>query len=190
MAAVRAETRVALVIGNAAYKNVAPLMSPTNDARLVADALKQDGFSVTLADDLGRDGFHQALTVFGHAADNADWAVIYYAGHGVEIAGMDYVVPVDAKLDHDSDVAGQAIPLDRLMAAVKGIRKFCLIAFDASRKNPIRADRASNPRTAARPKHGRSALKNFVIVYSTEAGSEAIDGGSATVPSPPRSPST
>ena len=71
-------------------------MSPTNDAKLVADALKRDGFSVTLADDLGRDGFDQALTDFGHAADNADWAVIYYAGHGVEIAGTDYVVLVDA----------------------------------------------------------------------------------------------
>jgi uncharacterized caspase-like protein len=80
--------RLALVIGNGAYQNVSHLQNPTIDANLIATALKQDGFAVTLADNLGHDALVKALRAFANEADSADWAVIYYAGHGIEAGGI------------------------------------------------------------------------------------------------------
>jgi uncharacterized caspase-like protein len=99
------ERRVALVIGNSLYRSVSFLPNPRRDAKAVADALRQTGFqSVELAMDLDRDGMVKALRSFRDQADKADWALIYFGGHGIEINRVNYLVPVDAKLLDDRDV--------------------------------------------------------------------------------------
>jgi tetratricopeptide (TPR) repeat protein len=90
--------RVALVIGNSAYRSVPSLNNPVNDASLISSALKADGFDVTVADNLDRDGLIDALKTFATKADSADWAVVYFAGHGIEMGGTNYLIPIDAKL--------------------------------------------------------------------------------------------
>ena len=104
-----APRKVALIVGNGAYKNVQPLANPPRDAKLIASTFRDLGFAtVTLAPDLDRDKFFAALHEFGVEAEKADWAVVYYAGHGMEIGGVNYLIPVDAKLkaDRDAETAG------------------------------------------------------------------------------------
>src|SRR5271157_2341441 len=108
--------RVALVIGNGAYKNAPQLANPPRDARLIADALRGVGFQeVTLANDLTRDAFFDTLHAFARGAEKADWAVVYYAGHGLEIGGVNYLVPVDARLAVDKDAETEAVALEQLI---------------------------------------------------------------------------
>jgi tetratricopeptide (TPR) repeat protein len=103
--------RIALLIGNGAYKNVHPLDNPPRDSKLLADQLKGLGFqTVTLANDLTRDKFFESLKTFATEAEKADWAVIYYAGHGFEVGGVNYLVPVDARLAVDRDRRRRARP--------------------------------------------------------------------------------
>ena len=90
-----------------ALPRVGHLTNPANDAKLIAAAQKQDGFVVTHLDDLDRDSLAKALRAFGHEADGADWAVIYYAGHGIEMGGTNYLIPVDAMLETDRDASGR-----------------------------------------------------------------------------------
>jgi tetratricopeptide (TPR) repeat protein len=130
--------KVALIVGNGAYKNVTPLDNPPRDARLIADTLRGLGFTtVTLAPDLTRDKFFAALHAFGTEAEKADWAVVYYAGHGMEIGGVNYLIPVDAKLAADRDAETQAVALEQVIAAVSGARKLRLVLLDACRDNPF-----------------------------------------------------
>ena len=94
----RRPRKVALIVGNGAYKNVQPLANPARDAKLIASTLRDLGFAtVTLAPDLTRDKFFAALHEFGTQAEKADWAVVYYAGHGMEIGGVNYLIPIDAR---------------------------------------------------------------------------------------------
>jgi uncharacterized caspase-like protein len=96
------DRRVALVIGNSAYKNVRALANPQRDAEAVAASLRALGFtSVTLITDASREKLIDALHTFAIEADKADWAILYYAGHGVEVNGVNYLIPVDVKLATD-----------------------------------------------------------------------------------------
>jgi protein-disulfide isomerase len=180
-----AESRVALVIGNGAYQNVAHLPNPVNDANLIADALRQDGFAVTLADDLDRTALANTLRTFGHQADNADWAVIYYAGHGMEMAGINYLIPVDAKLETDRDVGLEAVPLDQVMSAIEGARALRLVILDACRDDPFAA---AIKRTAGAGRDiGRGLARvepaqATLVAYSAKDGSIARDGDGADSP--------
>jgi hypothetical protein len=118
--------RIALVIGNSDYRNVPVLPNPKNDASTIADALKQDGFDdVTLVFDLDEAKMRAALGAFSEKATNADWAVIYFSGHGLEAAGTNYLVPVDATLLSDRRVRFEAIPLDDAISEQYKARK-CL----------------------------------------------------------------
>jgi Caspase domain len=185
VAAAHAETRVALVIGNGAYENVPHLTNPTNDAKLIADALHQDRFEVTLVDDLDRDGLAKALRTFGQAADNADWAVIYYAGHGIEMGGINYLIPVDARLEKDRDVGLEAVPLDEVMSAIGGARALRLVILDACRTNPF-ATKIKHTEGAGRA-IGRGLARvepaqATLVAYSAKDGSEAEDGDGADSP--------
>ena len=120
--------RVALIVGNGAYKNVHELANPPRDARLIAGALRDLGFqTVTLANDLSRDKFFETLKAFSREAEKADWAVVYYAGHGLEIGGVNYLVPVDARLAADKDAETEAVALEQVIAAVGGARKLRLV---------------------------------------------------------------
>jgi hypothetical protein len=130
--------KVALIIGNGAYKNVEPLANPPRDAKLIASTFRELGFAtVTLMPDLSRDKFFAALHEFGVEAEKADWAVVYYAGHGMEIGGVNYLIPVDARLKADSDAETQAVALEQVIAAVAGARKLRLVMLDACRDNPF-----------------------------------------------------
>ncbi|MDO9058207.1 MAG: tetratricopeptide repeat protein, partial [Bradyrhizobium sp.] len=106
--------RAALIIGNSAYKSVTALENPRRDAQKMAAALRAVGFDdVTTAVDASRDKMIEALRTFAAASDKADWAVVYYAGHGIEVNGVNYLIPVDAKLASDRDVLVEAMPLDQ-----------------------------------------------------------------------------
>src|SRR5581483_9691194 len=132
--------RVALVVGNGAYKNVHALPNPPRDAKLIASVLHDVGFQTVISvSDLTRDKFFDALKTFADEAEKADWAVVYYAGHGFEIGGVNYLVPVDAKLAADKDAEKEAVALEQAIAAVGGARKLRLVMLDACRDNPFAA---------------------------------------------------
>jgi tetratricopeptide (TPR) repeat protein len=171
--------RVALIIGNGAYKNVHPLDNPPRDARLIAGALHDVGFqTVTLANDLSRDKFFEALHAFASEAEKADWAVVYYAGHGMEIGGVNYLIPIDAKLAADRDAETQAVALEQVIAAVGGARKLRLVLLDACRDNPF----APNMQRTLALKLVDKGFSNiepgagFMVVYAAKHGETALDG--------------
>ncbi|MFO1184353.1 MAG: SUMF1/EgtB/PvdO family nonheme iron enzyme [Bauldia sp.] len=180
--AAHAEKRVALVVGNSAYKNVAALANPVADARLIGKALEADGFTVTLAESLGREAFAAALRTFRAEADTADWALVYYAGHGMEVGGVNYLVPVDARLSSDRDVPDEAVALDRVLAAVEGARTLRMVVLDACRTNPFLAARPNGARSASRGLAAIEPAEATLVAYSAKAGTIAIDGAGANSP--------
>jgi tetratricopeptide (TPR) repeat protein len=136
--------RIALVIGNSAYRSVVQLANPRNDARAIGTSLQNIGFdNVTIVIDTTRDRLREALRAFADEARNADWAMVYYAGHGVELNGIDYLVPIDARIARESDAPAQAIPLAEVLAALEGARKLKLVLLDACRDNPFEAQAAA-----------------------------------------------
>ena len=171
--------KVALIVGNGAYKNVQQLDNPPRDAKLIADTFHGLGFAtVTLAPDLTRDKFFAALHEFGVEAEKADWAVVYYAGHGMEIGGVNYLIPTDAKLAADRDAETQAVALEQVIAAVSGARKLRLVMLDACRDNPFEK---TMQHTIALKLVGKG-LSNiepeagFMVVYAAKHGETALDG--------------
>jgi tetratricopeptide (TPR) repeat protein len=171
--------RVALVIGNGAYRNAPQLANPPRDAKLIADALRGVGFQeVTLANDLTRDAFFDTLHAFARSAEKADWAVVYYAGHGLEIGGVNYLVPVDARLAADKDAETEAVALEQVIAAAGAARKLHLVMLDACRDNPFAP---AMQRTIALKlvDKGLSDIEpsaGFMVVYAAKHGETALDG--------------
>ena len=138
--AARAERRVALVIGNSAYASVGALANPVRDAKAVAEALRAAGFAeVAEGYDLSKPQFDAALKRFGDAAAGADWALIYYAGHGIGIGGETYVLPVDAVLERAEHAEDEAISLSRLRAKADGATALRMVILDSCRGNPFAA---------------------------------------------------
>lgn len=130
--------RVALVIGNSAYENASPLDNPQRDAKAIAETFRNIGFeTVIVTSDAKRADLVDALRDFANVAENADWAVVYYAGHGIEVSGINCLIPVDAKLSVDRDVQFETIPLDQVLTSVEQAKKLKLIILDACRDNPF-----------------------------------------------------
>ena len=179
------ERRVALVIGNGDYRQASLLANPRNDADAIAAGLRQTGFDdVTVAHDLDRAGMVAALQAFGPKADEADWAVIYFAGHGLEIGGANYLVPVDASLVSDRNVPDEAISLDRMLAAAQGARKLRLVMLDACRNNPFLARMRS---TSASRSIGRGLARveptqATLVAFAAKGGTIAEDGAGDNSP--------
>ena len=177
--------RVALIVGNGAYRNAHPLGNPPRDAKLIAGTLRDLGFqTVTLANDLTRDRFFEALHAFAREAEKADWAVVYYAGHGLEIGGINYLVPVDARLAADRDAETEAVALEQVIAAVGGARKLRLVMLDACRDNPFAP---AMQRTIALKlvDKGLSNIEpgaGFMVVYAAKHGETALDGDTINSP--------
>jgi tetratricopeptide (TPR) repeat protein len=171
--------RIALVVGNGAYKAVPALENPPRDAKLIAASLKDVGFqTVTVANDLTRDKFFETLKTFARDAEKADWAVIYYAGHGFEIGGVNYLVPVDARLAVDKDAEKEAVALEQAIAAVGGARKLRLVMLDACRDNPFAANMQHTIELKLVDK-GFSNIEpsaGFMVVYAAKHGETALDG--------------
>ncbi len=181
-----AAKRVALVIGNSAYQNVALLPNPTNDGAVIASTLKNAGFDVVDSrHDLPANEMRRALRDFADRARDADIAVIYYAGHGMEVDGTNYLIPVDAKLERDTDVYDEALSLDRVLVSIEPAKQLRLVILDACRDNPFAK---SMKRTLASRAIGRGlaqvepASPNTLIAYSAKAGSTAMDGDSKNSP--------
>jgi uncharacterized caspase-like protein len=181
-----AEKRVALVIGNSAYKNVPRLSNPANDAALVGDMFRKAGFDfVDIRTDLSAVETRKALREFGGRARDAAVAVVYYAGHGIELDGTNYLVPTDARLETDTDVYDEAFPLDRLLVAIEPARQLRLVILDACRDNPF-ANKMK--RTLASRGIGRGLAKveptnpNTMIAFAAKAGSTASDGDARNSP--------
>jgi hypothetical protein len=174
--------RVALVIGNGAYKNVHALPNPPRDSRLIASVLRDVGFQTVMSvSDLTRDKFFDALKAFAEEAEKADWAVVYYAGHGFEIGGVNYLVPVDAKLAADKDAEAQAVALEQVIAAVGAARKMRLVVLDACRDNPF-APTMQRTLSLKLVDKGFSNIEpgaGFMVVYAAKHGETAMDGDGA-----------
>jgi caspase domain-containing protein len=183
--AAAAERRVALVVGNSAYKNAATLSNTLNDSNAIAALFKSIGFEVVISrNDLGVVEFKRTVREFLITAENADMAVVYYAGHGIEISGTNYLVPVDARLSRDYDVDDEAIALDRIIWALQPVRRLRLILLDACRDNPFAAKLRSAGRTPARG--GLAKLDEVgadtLVAYAAKAGSISYDGDGVNSP--------
>jgi uncharacterized caspase-like protein len=139
LATAGAEKRVALVIGNAAYK-LGPLANPVNDAEAIAATLKKDlkFDTVLLRKDLGHDAFRTALKELARAARGAEVGLVFFAGHGIETAGRNYLIPTDSALAEAADIKLEAIGLDTVLDHLEGAR-LRLVVLDACRANPFPA---------------------------------------------------
>ena len=178
--------RVALVIGNSAYQNVPRLTDPANDASAIAAMLKKAGFdSVDFRFDLKAVEMRRALREFGNTTRDADVAVVYYAGHGIELDNANYLVPVDTMLETDTDIYDETTPLDRVLVAVEPAKQLRLIILDACRDNPFSK---SMKRTVATRAIARGLAKveptspNTIIAFAAKAGFTASDGDGKNSP--------
>lgn len=181
-----AEKRVALVIGNSAYANVSRLPNAKNDAEAMAAAFRKARFElVELKPDLGIRELRRAVGDFADVARDADIAVVYYAGHGIEIDGTNYLIPVDAKLARDFDVEDEALSLDRVVRAIDPAHKLRLVILDACRDNPFLK---TMKRSVGTRSLGRGLAKvepsvaDTLIAFSAKAGSVALDGDGPNSP--------
>lgn len=184
----RAADRVALVIGNSAYRHTAGLPNPKNDAEAMGAALKRLGFDVDVRTDLTRAETEQALRQFGDRLDGAKAAVFYYAGHGLQVHGTNYIVPVDAKLTKERDLNFEVVELGTVLNQMEAARRVNLVFLDACRDNPLAETLARSMRATGRSMSvGRGlgridAATGTLISYATKDGSVAEDGKGAHSP--------
>lgn len=171
--------RVALVIGNAAYTHAPPLVNPKNDAQDVAGALRRIGFDhVETLYDGSREAMALALINFYQRAAQAEIALVYFAGHGVEVAGRNYLIPTEAEMQNSAAAQFQAIALDDVLDATAGASKLRLVIVDACRENPFtrRMRGAGGTRSIGRGLRSVEPRENVLVAYSAEGGSLANDG--------------
>jgi hypothetical protein len=177
--------RVALLIGNGDYEHVPTLPNATNDAKALAAALTASGFqSVTLKTNLKRDEVISALSDFARIADTADWAVVYYSGHGIEYRGTNYIIPVDARLLMDRDIDLEAVDVGKVMNIVDGAKRLRLIILDACRNNPFldQMKRTVASRAITRGLAPVEPDAGSLIVYAAKHGETALDGDGKNSP--------
>ena len=176
--ATAAGKRVALVIGNSAYKSVSPLPNPVNDAAAIAKSLAKIGFNVTHLSDLNGSDLRRALQDFEDTAAGAEIAIVFYAGHGIELNGENYLIPVDAALLRDSHVEDETIPLSRVMRAIEGASSLNLVILDACRDNPFAQNmqRSSAQRSIGRGLARVEPSGRTLVAYAAKGGTTADDG--------------
>src|SRR3984893_14938518 len=177
---------VAPAIGNPSYQNVAALANPANDATAITEMFRRASFDVVESRrDLKYMDMRRALRDFADKARGADIAVIYFAGHGLEVDGTNYVVPVDAVLERDADVDDEAIGLNRILLAAEPATKLRLVILDACRDNPFakKMKRTIASRSLGRGLIGVEANKpNTFIAFAAKEGSTAADGDGRNSP--------
>jgi uncharacterized caspase-like protein len=182
----RADKRVALVIGNGAYRNVPQLANPKNDAADVAAALKQSGFDVALQTDLDQAAMQEAAIRFAREARGADVALFYYSGHALQFGGVNYLVPVDAVVHDEVDLRRMA-RADEILADLQQARNLRILVLDACRDNPFADALRRNGGQGRGVAVGRGLAKmdspeGTIISYATQAGRTADDGDSRNSP--------
>lgn len=181
VSAAKADRRVAFVVGNGAYKNVAQLPNPPIDAKAMASTLRNVGFEVIEGSNLSRDQMTEKLLDFGRKAQGSDVAVFYYAGHGIAVGGSNYLLPVDADIKSEMDVKlGAAINIDLTLDQTMGDAKVKLVFLDACRDNPFAAKIKSNSATrSVNVQSGLAEMKSgegTLIAFATGPGQTALDG--------------
>jgi uncharacterized caspase-like protein len=178
--AAMAEKRVAFVVGNSAYKNVAPLPNPAMDAKSMAKVLRNVGFDVVEGTNLTRDAMTAKLLDFGKKAQGADVAIFYYAGHGIALNGANYLLPVDADIKSEMDVKlGSAINVDLTLDQTMSDAKVKLVFLDACRDNPFAAKIKSTATRSLSVQSGLAEMKSgegTLIAFATGPGQTALDG--------------
>jgi uncharacterized caspase-like protein len=181
-----ADKRVALVIGMSKYQQVPRLANPARDADVVAALFKQAGFdTVNNQRDLGIVDLRRVIREFSETSRDADIAVVYYAGHGIEVDGTNYLVPADAKLVSDFDIEDETVSLDRVLKALEGTKRLRLVILDACRDNPFAN---TMKRSLASRSVGRGlakiepAMSDTLIAFAAKAGAVASDGDGANSP--------
>lgn len=186
--------RVALVLGMGAYQTIAPLDNTLNDAKDMAKTLDSIGFDVTLALDATADQLHQLLEDFAFRSETADLALIYYAGHGIEVQGENFLIPVDANVQSNRDVQRQSVSLKQMLTAVERARKMRIVILDSCRDNPLgdsidltevvkvetvkadEATRGGGGLAAANPERGT------LVAFAAKDGQVALDGANSNSP--------
>ena len=167
-----AQRRVALVIGNAAYTHAPALRNSTNDATDIADALRQVGFQVVIGTDLSQEDMENSVNEFRALAQDAEAALFYYAGHGVQVAGENYLLPVDADIEHQTQVRHRSLALGQVMDVLDDTRaRFKVVVLDACRDNPFASMRSLSGGLA----NLTSAPSGSFVAYATAPGRRASD---------------
>ncbi len=182
-----AEKRVALVIGNANYVNAPKLVNPGNDTTAVSIMLEGLNFVVDTRNDLNNSDMRRAVRDFSDRTKDADIAIVYYAGHGIEVNGNNYLVPTDARLQRDIDVEDEAVAVERVMQMIEPARKLRLVILDACRDNPLSrtmqrtlaASRGAGGNGLAAP---APASAGTLVAFAARAGSTVSDGAGANSP--------
>ena len=172
-----AADKVALVIGNSTYSYAARLSNPANDASAVGQLLDAAGFQVDIRNDLDWKGMRRAILEFSGRTSDADVAVVFYAGHGMEVDDRNYLIPTDAELKTDQDIQYEAIPLAHILDVVQSARQLRVEILDACRDNPFAAKMT---RSVASRNWGRGlarvdATANTLIAFAARAGATAAD---------------
>lgn len=182
-----AGAKVALVIANSRYQSYRPLANPASDARLMQQTFQSLGFVVTLVENADRATMVRALKDFGVRARGADMATVYYAGHGIEVKNVNYLIPVDAQLKDETDAELEAVPLETVLAYIQSAHRLRLIILDACRENPF----AATMQTAGGATRSLGASRGLMpiepggqslVLYAAKAGSLAADGDSGNSP--------
>jgi uncharacterized caspase-like protein len=183
-----AQERVALVIGNSGYQHATALANPVSDAKAMSAALKDLGFHVILGTDLDKRGFDGKVRDFARALGKADAGLFFYAGHGLQVGGQNFLVPVDAKLESERDLDFEAVRLDFVQRQMELERegKTNIVILDACRDNPLARNLARSMGTrSAAVGSGLAQVQTGVgtfIAFSTQPGNVALDGGGANSP--------
>ena len=183
----RAAERVALVIGNGAYKYTTPLDNPPNDASDISAALRNLGFEVVEGTDLDRRAMESKIRTFGDQVADASIALFYYAGHGMQIAGENYLIPVDARLQRAGDISLDTIDLQVVLDQMQSRQRVNLIFLDACRDNPLARKFASNGDRSRSLAVGQGLARvqsavGTMIAFATEPDNVALDGGGRNSP--------
>lgn len=186
------EKKVALVIGNSNYKHATPLPNPTNDARAMSRMLEKIGFEVVSGTDLDRQAMADSMKLFAAKAENADTVLYFYAGHGIQVDGQNYLIPIDADLATEMDVKLSTLDIDLMLQQTPVTARVKLVLLDACRNNPFKAAiaRSMGKTRSAAVGNGLAEMKptfGTLIAYATGPGEVALDGETQNIPSQQRS---
>ena len=181
-----AEKRVALVIGNGAYEHVQHLPNPPHDAADIGDAFERLGYEVTRIENGGKSDMERGLLQFSEAASNSEIAVVFYAGHGMEVDNHNYLVPVDAKLKTDRHVDFEAVPMNLVEQAAQSAQVLSLIILDACRDNPF-VDQMQQGKLTRSVRRGLARVypggsSQTLVAFAAAAGQVAEDGDDRNSP--------
>jgi len=179
-----AEKRVALVIGNSAYQHTAPLKNPSNDASDIAEKLRQLGFDVIDGTDLSKSEMEQRIRAFSDKLAGADVGLFFYAGHGLQVDGRNFLAPVDAKLKSDTDLDFEAVEINLVLKQLERNSRVSIVFLDACRNNPLASNLAQVSRSV---EVGRGLARidkavGMMIAFATQPGNIALDGDGRNSP--------